>query len=57
MEGYLTSAWNIFLSVITFMQSTTILSIAGINVTFMGLAVTIVFFNILSWVVFELLGV
>lgn len=57
MEGYLISAWNIFLNVITFMQSTTILTVAGIDVTFLGLAVTIVFFNILSWVVFELLGV
>lgn len=57
MESYILTAWNIFLNVITYMNSTTILSVAGINVTFMNLAVTIVFFNILSWVVFELLDV
>lgn len=57
MESYLVTAWNIFLNVITFMQTTTILTIGGVDVTFMGLAVTLVFFNILYWVVFELLGV
>lgn len=57
MESYIVSAWNIFLSVITYMQSTTILTVAGVNVTFLGLAVVIVFFNILSWVVFELFDV
>lgn len=57
MESYIITAWNIFLSVITYMNTTTILSVGGINITFMGLAVFIVFFNILSWVVFELFDV
>ena len=54
MESYIVNAWNIFLSVITYMQTTTILTVGGVNVTFLGLAVVIVLFNILSWVVFEL---
>lgn len=57
MESYIQAAWNSFMQVIGFMQSTTILSVGGINITFLGLAVFIVFFNILSWVVFELLDV
>lgn len=57
MESYIVSAWNIFLSVITYMQTTTILTVGGVNVTFLGLAVVIVLFNILSWVVFELFDV
>lgn len=57
MESYIQVAWSTFIQVIGFMQGTTILSVGGINVTFLGLAVFIVFFNILSWVVFELLDV
>lgn len=57
MESYLQTAWNIFLQVVTYMNSTTILSIGGINVTFLGLAIFIMFFSVLSWVVFELLDI
>lgn len=57
MESYLQIAWNIFLQVVTYMNSTTILSIGGINVTFLGLAIFIMFFSVLSWVVFELLDI
>lgn len=57
MESYLQIAWNIFLQVVTYMNSTTILYIGGINVTFLGLAIFIMFFYVLSWVVFELLDI
>lgn len=57
MESYLQIAWNIFLQVVTYMNSTIILSIGGIDVTFLGLAIFIMFFSVLSWVVFELLDI
>lgn len=57
MESYLQIAWNIFLQVVTYMNSTTILSIGGIDVTFLGLAIFIMVFSVLSWVVFELLDI
>lgn len=57
MESYIVTAWNIFLNVVTFMSSTTILTVGGINVTFLELAVAIVMFNILAWAVYELFGV
>lgn len=57
MESYIVTAWNIFLQVINYMQSTTILTVGGISVTFLGLGVAIVLFNILWWVVFQLFDV
>lgn len=57
MESYVVSAWNIFLQVITFMNNTTILSVGGVNVTFLGLLVTTVLVSIFVWVIYELLGV
>ena len=57
MENYIVSAWNIFLQVITFMNSTTILTIGGVSVTFLGLLVTTVLVSMFVWVVYEVLGV
>ena len=57
MESYIVSAWNIFLQVITFMNTTTILSVGGISVTFLDLLVTTVLVSMFIWVVYELLGV
>lgn len=57
MESYIVNAWNMFLTVVTYMQTTTILSVGGVNVTFLGLAVAIVLFNILSWCLFQILDV
>ena len=55
MESYIVSAWNVFLQVIAFMQDTTILSVGGINVTFLGLAVAIMIFSIAHFVIYTLL--
>lgn len=57
MENYIINAWNIFLQVITFMNSTTILTIGGVSVTFLGLLVTTVLVSMFLWVVYEVLGV
>ena len=57
MESYIVSAWNIFLQVITFMNTTTILTVGGINVTFLNLLVTTVLVSMFVWVVYEVLGV
>lgn len=57
MESYVISAWNIFIQVITFMNNTTILSVGGVNVTFLGLLVTTVLVSMFVWVIYELLGV
>lgn len=57
MENYIVNAWNIFLQVITFMNSTTILTVGGISVTFLGLLVTTVLVSMFLWVIYELLGV
>ena len=57
MESYIVNAWNIFLQVITFMNSTTILTVGGISVTFLGLLVTTVLVSMFVWVIYEVLGV
>lgn len=57
MESYIINAWNIFLQVITFMNSTTILTVGGVSVTFLGLLVTTVLVSMFLWVVYEVLGV
>ena len=57
MESYFVSAWNIFLQVITFMNTTTILSVGGVSVTFLDLLVTTVLVSMFVWVVYEVLGV
>ena len=57
MESYIHSAWNIILSVIMFMSNTTILTIGGVNVTFLGLAIVILLFDIIIWVIFEVLDI
>lgn len=56
MEGYFQSAWVIFMRVVSYMKDTTILTVAGHNVTFLGLLIAIIIFDILLWVVYELLG-
>ena len=57
MESYIVNACNIFLQVITFMNSTTILTVGGISVTFLGLLVTTVLVSMFVWVIYEVLGV
>lgn len=56
MESYIQSAWNNILTVISFMQNTVILTVGGVQVTFLGLLVCTLFINILFWVFFELIG-
>lgn len=56
MESYIVSAWNTFMRVISFMKDTTILTVGGVNVTFLGLLIAITVFEILIWVIYELLG-
>lgn len=55
MENYIVMAWNVFMQVIGFMQETTILSVGGVNVTFLGLAVAIIIFSIAHAVIYTLL--
>ena len=55
MENYIVMAWNVFMQVIGFMQETTILSVGGVNVTFLGLAVAIMIFSIAHAVIYTLL--
>ena len=57
MESYIVSAWNIFMQVITFMSTTSILTVGGISITFLDLLVTTVLVSMFVWVVYELLGV
>lgn len=55
MEWYIQSAWNFFTRILAWMNETTILSVAGINVTFLGLLITLAVFEILLWVIYEVL--
>ena len=55
MENYIVMAWYVFMQVIGFMQETTILSVGGVNVTFLGLAVAIMIFSIAHAVIYTLL--
>lgn len=56
MESYFDTAWNLFMYVVNWMQDTTILTVAGVNVTFLGLLIALTVFCILLWVIYELLG-
>lgn len=56
MESYFDVAWNLFMYVVNWMQDTTILTVAGVNVTFLGLLIALTVFCILLWVIYELLG-
>ena len=46
-DSYMVQAWNIFTQVLNFMKNTTILSIGGVNITFLGLACSIMAFTII----------
>lgn len=56
MESYIVNAWNCFMRVVSFMKDTTILSIGGNNVTFLGLLVFCCLVNLIIWIIYELLG-
>lgn len=56
MESYFDVAWNLFMYVVNWMQDTTILTVAGVNITFLGLLIALTVFCILLWVIYELLG-
>lgn len=56
MESYFDAAWNLFMYVVNWMQDTTILTVAGVNVTFLGLLIVLTVFCFLLWVIYELLG-
>ena len=55
MESYIVSAWNCFMRVVSFMKDTTILTIGGNNVTFLGLLIFCAIFNLILWIIWELL--
>ena len=55
MESYIQSAWNCFMKVVSFMKDTTILTIGGNNVTFLGLLIFCAIFNLILWILWELL--
>ena len=56
MESYIQSAWNNVLRIISFMQNTVILTVGGVQVTFLGLLICTMIINFLIWVLYELLG-
>ena len=56
MEGYIASIWSIILTILNFMSSTVILTVGGIQITFLGLAIFVLLMGLLFWVFEELLG-
>lgn len=56
MESYIQSAWNIIMSIVSFMKDTVILTVGGNQVTFLGLLIVTMVVNFLLWVIYELLG-
>lgn len=56
METSIQHAYNIFITVVTWMKNTTIINIAGVNVTFLGLLCCIAVINIAIWVLYSILG-
>ena len=55
MESYIQTSWNCFMKVVSFMKDTTILTIGGNNVTFLGLLIFCAIFNLILWILWELL--
>lgn len=55
MEGYFQTAWNCFMRTVSFMKDTTILSVGGHNVTFLGLLLVCTVFNLIVWLIYSLL--
>lgn len=55
MESYFDTAWYNFMKVVTWMKDTTILTVGGNDVTFLGLLIFCVVFNFILWVIYELL--
>ena len=53
-EWYLQEAWMNFSRLLYWMANTTILSINGQNVTFMGLLIALAIFDILVWLFFTI---
>lgn len=56
MELYFNQAWNTFMRVVSWMNDTTILTVGGNNVTFLGLIIVCAIFNLILWVIYEILG-
>lgn len=56
MESYVTSIWSIILTILNFMSNTVILTVGGIQITFLGLAIFVLLMGLLFWVFDELLG-
>lgn len=56
MESYFTQAWNSFMKVVSWMKDTTILTVGGNDVTFLGLLIFCAVFNLILWVIYEILG-
>ena len=56
MESYIQNAWNNVLRIISFMQDTVILTVGGVEVTFLKLLICTTIINFLIWVWYELLG-
>lgn len=40
-DSYMVNAWSIFMQVVEWMKNTTILTISGVNFTFLGVAVSL----------------
>lgn len=54
-EWYLQSAWSLYQNLITWMKSTVILQVYGVNVTFFGLLLTCIAFKLILALIHALL--
>lgn len=57
MEWYINEAWLNFSRLVYWMGSTTILSVGGTDVTFLGLLIVLALFDILVWLIFTIWNV
>lgn len=51
MESYLQNAMNIFSTVLNFLSTTTILTVGGVSITFLGLGCFVMAFSIISYII------
>ena len=51
MESYIVTAWQLFSTLVQWCNETTILVVGGVNVTFLGLAIGILVFLIISYAI------
>lgn len=51
MESYFDQAWFLFTSVVNWMRSTTILTVGGVDVTFLGLLLSCVAINLIFGII------